>query len=105
VALVLTAHVQHACFGSTYTLSIHTALSTSYHLLHPTNQPTRQKPQWAQQQHSSYPYIAAYDSSAELELLRSEAAAAANECKALEEKEAWSPPPPDEEPETAADYE
>jgi hypothetical protein len=67
--------------------------------------PTPNPVQWAQVHHGNYPYVAAYDSADELELLRSEAAAAAKACTALAEKEEWVPPPPDDEPETAADYE
>jgi hypothetical protein len=59
--------------------------------------------QWAQAHHPHYPYVAAFGDASELEVLRSEAAAAAG-CK-LTEREEWVPPPPDEEPETAADYE
>lgn len=62
--------------------------------------------QWAQERHGHYPYVAAYTSTQELELIRSEAVAAADECTDITgTKEEWVPPPPDEEPETAADYE
>lgn len=61
--------------------------------------------EWAQEHHADYPYVAAYSRLADLELIRSEAVAAAKECGTVKPAEEWTPPPPDEEPETAADYE
>lgn len=62
--------------------------------------------EWAQEHHGSYPWVMAYSSLGELETVRAEAVAAAEECVNISgTKEEWVPPPPDEEPETAADYE
>lgn len=61
--------------------------------------------EWALANHGHYPYCAAYAHADDLARVRDEAVAAARECGALLPKEEWTPPPPDEEPETAADYE
>jgi hypothetical protein len=61
--------------------------------------------QWALENHAQYPYCTAYSSLSDLDLIRSEAVAAAKQCGKVQPKEEWTPPPPDEEPETAADYE